>query len=178
MSPPRLSWIEIEKLRIGLSKQWSELLVWALAYRDIGQRVSALHSDQHAYYCILNADLPGLPRPDVERITRLLLWKSEDTPNMKNLSFLNSKADRKQFLIALGAFRILCALSPTQNSARIRITRKKGTLNFSARLPKSKEHSGNIEISFLRADQRKELLETISGIRVTFALRSRSRPSR
>jgi exopolyphosphatase/guanosine-5'-triphosphate,3'-diphosphate pyrophosphatase len=151
----------------GLEAGLKNDLVAACFLLDAGETISPIHRERHAAYVARNIDVPSLGEEERELIAQLCLWHRGGKVDGGRVPFWKDRGKRVRFMKLLALVRVVDSLD-SLHSRRVRVTsvERRGA---DVRVCLAGDRTA-AELERLRAEQKKELFETLFRVRLSVVI--------
>jgi exopolyphosphatase/guanosine-5'-triphosphate,3'-diphosphate pyrophosphatase len=138
-----------------LSPKWRHIFCAAVILRNSGKTISPIHYEAHSDYIVRNADFPGMEKWEAEFIAQLCMKHTSTKITKKDLGFLTTKEQKRNFLKILALLSVTHALNQDNSIPltikNVRVTQKLIHIRISGK--------NLTDLEILRVDQKKVFFE-------------------
>jgi exopolyphosphatase/guanosine-5'-triphosphate,3'-diphosphate pyrophosphatase len=151
---------------LGLQAEDRELIESAALVANVGYLINFDDHHKHSYHLILNSELPGFERRQLQLLANVARYHRGNPPKQKHANYRDLAAEDQHRVAALAAvLRLALALDRThqQNVAEVRAHVRPGSVRFTV------QAHGDADVDLWAAERKVELFEKVFGRKVRFA---------
>jgi exopolyphosphatase / guanosine-5'-triphosphate,3'-diphosphate pyrophosphatase len=160
---------------LGLKMEDRELIESAAVLANVGYLINFEGHHKHSYHLIVNSELPGFERRQLQILANVARYHRGSRPKKKHENFAELSLEDQDRVRALAAIlRLALALDRThqQNVADVRARVRDDVVRIVI------QSQGDTEVDLWAAERKVELFEQVFGRKVIFSARNANSPPR